>query len=181
MTNETSRNVLHFGQRAKIYEAIKACTEPDGDEHIKFTGGENDQTIATAFSKEFGFPVAKHVVKEMRQLSLGMLRHGQPGAPRVSRNSADIEGLRAAIASLTQKVENLREIIAHHDQNVHRRRQECGAKLRETIGKNRVDLRAVKTAMRGAGYSDEEIVTSLWLTAATIRQSSSGDTVEISR
>ena len=173
-----TKNTLNFAQRYQIADAIKAATEPTGEaDFVRYVDTNmTDAGLADKLAAQFGYSITAANVEDLRKQVVGRLRGSRSAADTALRD--DIEALRAVVAGMAQKLENLRKVVEHFDAHQHRRRGDVSAKLREII-KGRVDDRVMRTQMRGAGYSDDEIATGLYLVGAVIRNNGAGSTVEI--
>lgn len=177
MTDDT-RNTLTFADRYKIAAIVQENTEPVGEGFCRYINGMSDQSVAEAATQAVGKTVTANNVRSVRADVAGNLRE-----VRVRDNSlqAEVAALQAVVQGLAAKLDDLRKIIVHHDAKAHERRAACTAKMREIVGRTRVDERIMRTQMRGAGYTDDEISLSLYLAGAVVRQNGTGSTVELHR
>ena len=177
------RNSLSFQHRFLIATAVAANTEPTGEEGFcRYINGMSDVALAKNLTADIGIPITVANVKSVRVQTAGQTkvhRRAKVGSADVAALREEVAGLRAVVQSLGAKLEDLRKVVAHFDAEQHRRRAACTDRLRDAIGKNRADERAVRTQMRGAGYTDDEISMAMYLAGAVVRQNGAGSTVEL--
>jgi hypothetical protein len=103
-----SNNTLTFAQKLKIVPLLQANTEPDGGDRVRYTNGQNDDTLAAMASEAIGRPVTAFNIAVIRRQVIGKFRTGGPVpgagrkglAPEVAALRADVADLRAAVGEL---------------------------------------------------------------------------------
>lgn len=122
-------NTLKFAEKVKVADLIRANTEPDGKNYIRYKNGLTDETMAALATETLGRLVTAENVVAIRRGAIGNLhKHGSPESMAKARAAraanlrrdrpSEIDTLRAEIAEQRQAIYALGEMVTNLQRHV---------------------------------------------------------------